>query len=111
MRALAQEKLNKEGYRIHLGNNPVSPNRFIEVFPIENSNNVYVKLKSKLNILYKRGKQSSVENFTDEFYIDHFGNHSPPENVRFGGDLGKQRMGDALPLDFLLMKHKKSKSL
>jgi carboxypeptidase-like protein len=111
MRALAQEKLNKEGYRIHLGNTPINPNRFIKVFPIENSNNVYVKLKDKLNILYKRVKQSSIENFTDEFYVDHFGNHSPPENVRFGGDLGKQRMGDALPLDFLLVKHKKSKSL
>jgi len=111
MRAIAQENLKKDGYRIYLGDNPVNSNRFIKVSPIENSNNVYVKLKSKLNILYKRGQQSSVENFVDEFYIDHFGNHSPSEQVRFGGNLGKQRMGDALPLDFLLIKHKDFKSL
>ena len=111
MRALAQKKLNKEGYRIYKGNYPVNPKKFIKVFPIENSNSVYVKLSDKLNILYKRLKQSSVESLADEFYIDHFGNHTPPETVRFGGDLGKQRMGDALPLNFLIIEHKNSKKL
>jgi CarboxypepD_reg-like domain len=111
MRALAQEQLNEEGYRIYKGNYPVNPKRFIKVFPIENSNNVYVELRDKLSILYKGGKQSSAESLADEFYIDHFGNHTPPETVRFGGNLGKQRMGDALPLDFLITEHKNSKKL
>jgi len=34
--------------------------------------------------------------------IDAFGNHSPIRRVKFGGDFGNERMGDALPMDFLM---------
>jgi len=103
MRALASEKLEKERYRIYLGNYPVWPKKYITVIQIDGLNNVKVRLKDKLNIVYKGEKQSSLECLVSEFYIDNFGNHSPTEEVRFGGDLGAQRMGDALPLDFLIM--------
>ncbi len=111
MRALAQEQLNEKGYRLYNGNSSINQKKFIEVSRIKNSNTVYVELIDKLNILYKGEKQSSVESFDDGFYIDHFGNHTPPETVRFGGNLGKQRMGDTLPLDFLIIEHKNSKKL
>jgi len=101
MRALAQEKLNANGYQIRRKGYSVSPKKYIAVIK-DSSNRVSVKLKEKLNILYKDGRQSTIEVFTDEFYIDPFGNHSPTDKVRFGGDLGMRRMGDVLPLDFLI---------
>jgi hypothetical protein len=109
MRALAQDELRKNGYRVYLGNNPVKTNRYITISPIEESNDVLVRLKGQLNILYKMKQQSSIQSLVDEFHINHFGNHSPAEKIRFGGHLGGQRMGDALPLDFLLVKHSSKK--
>ncbi|NNK88181.1 MAG: hypothetical protein HKO90_07845 [Flavobacteriaceae bacterium] len=58
--------------------------------------------------MYVGGRQSSVESFVDEFFIDSFGNHSPSEHVRFGGDLGRQRMGETLPLDYISLEQKGS---
>ncbi len=103
MRALASEKLEKEKFRIFLGNYPVWPKKYINVMPVDGLFNVKVRLRDRLNIVYDGKKQSSIESLVSEFYIDSFGNHSPTEEVRFGGDLGSQRMGDALPLDFLIL--------
>jgi len=61
-----------------------------------------VQLKDRFSVIYKNKERSYLDSQASKFYIDSFGNHSPPEAVRFGGDFGKQRMGDSLPLDFLL---------
>jgi len=53
-----------------------------------------------LVIIYKEGKESSIESQIGTFYIDNYGNYSPVDKIRFGGEMGQQRMGDALPLDF-----------
>jgi carboxypeptidase-like protein len=107
MRAMASEDLEREKYKIYKGSYPVKPKKYITVTPIDNLNNVKVELKDKLNILFQGDKLSYIKSVLPEFYIDNFGNYSPPKAVIFGGDLGKKRMGDALPLDFLL----KNKSL
>ncbi len=108
MRALANENLEEEGYKLYIGNIPYKSEKYITVIPVDNNNSVKVRLKDRFSIIYNNEKRSSLESLTTEFYIDNFGNHSPPEKVRFGGDFGKQRMGDALPLDFLL-KNKSAK--
>ena len=102
MRALANQNLENKGYKLYIGNIPYKTEKFITVTPVTDSKRVKVELKDRFSIIYKNKKRSSLENLGTEFYIDNFGNHSPPEKVRFGGDFGKQRMGDALPLDFLL---------
>jgi carboxypeptidase-like protein len=104
MRALARGELEKEKYQIFLGNYPVTSKKYITVIPVDGIYNVKVRLKERLNIMFNGEKQSSIESLVPEFYIDNFGNHSPVEKVVFAGDLGSQRMGDALPLDFLLVK-------
>ena len=109
MRSMARQNLRNEGYRVYLGNSEVHPRRFIKLRRPDDTNGVYVSLKDKLNIMYIGGRQSSVESFVDEFFIDSFGNHSPSEHVRFGGDLGRQRMGETLPLDYIKLKRKSSR--
>ena len=101
IRALSKNKLEKEGFSIYLDNNKVNPKKYIAIFPTGTQNSVKVRLKEKLYISYKNGQESSIESLTSMFYIDNFGNYSPVEKVRFGGEMGKQRMGDTLPLDFL----------
>ncbi len=102
MRALANQNLENTGYKLYIGNIPYKSEKYIIVTPVANSNKKMVKLKDRFSIIYKNKKRSSLESLATKFYIDNFGNHSPPEAVRFGGDFGKQRMGDSLPLDFLL---------
>jgi len=102
MRSLANEDLEREQYKIYRGDHPVSSKKYINVRPIDNLNNVKVVFEDKLNILYEGSKQSYIKITVPEFYIDNFGNYSPFEAIRFGGELGKQRIGDALPLDYLI---------
>jgi hypothetical protein len=110
MRALAKNKLLKNGYRLNEiakyptdNKRPVSPKKYIKIRKLD-SLGVMVKLDKNLNIIYKTGKQSIVQSSVDEFFINSFGNHFPKRKVLFRGDLGNQRMGDSLPLDYLLTK-------
>lgn len=108
MRALSKNKLLRNGYELdeegHYRNiytKFVNPKRYIEIQETD-SLGVKVHLKRKLKIVYKNGGRSMVESLVDAFFIDSFGNHSPIDKVIFEGDLGNQRIGDTLPLDFLL---------
>lgn len=59
-----------------------------------------VRLLHDLNIEYRRGKRSIIKSNVEMFTVDRSGNHSPIEDVIFGGYMGNQRIGDALPLDY-----------
>ena len=100
MRALAKENLNQEGFKIYRNKTLINPKRYITVIKDSKSKGVVVKLKDKLNIFYKEGTLSTLESFVDEFYIDAYGNHFPPDKIRFDGELGLQRMGEALPMNY-----------
>lgn len=102
MRALARKKLDEEGYRLYIGNIPYEWEKFIDVSTFTGKNDVTVRLKDSFSVIYKNKERSSIDSQSSIFFIDSFGNHSPPDAVRFGGEFGKQRMGDSLPLDFLL---------
>ena len=102
MRALAGSELNKEGFLIYSKGKKVNPKKYISVFPIGIQNSVKVQLRGKLYITYKEGKESSIESQVGTFYIDNYGNYSPVDKIRFSGEMGRQRMGDALPLDFMV---------
>jgi len=112
MRALSKKELFKNGYKaynedetfsVYNAYNKVNYTKDIKIQKLTNLG-VNVQLKNKLSIRYKNGEQSSVESFVDEFFIDSFGNHSPIDKILFKGSFGNRRIGDALPLDFLLTK-------
>lgn len=100
MRALSKQQLKDEGYQIFNNGFKVDPYKYITVIANDNSASVAVKLLKRLNILYKK-RQSVIECMVDEFYIDQYGNHSPINQVLFGGDMGNQRIGDSLPFDYV----------
>jgi hypothetical protein len=100
MRALSKNKLNERGYKVYLANGISDPSKIIFLSQLKNGKGVFVKLKGDLNIIYKNGNQSRIEILENEFYIDSFGNHLPPLSIQFYGDLGGQRVGDSVPLDF-----------
>ncbi len=102
MRALAAKDLFAQGYRIMYRGKMVDPEDMITVVPQAGSDKVMVRVSDIFEILY-RGKDLSVmEVVSNNFYIDSQGNHSPIDKVKFGGVMGDQRMGDALPNDYLL---------
>jgi hypothetical protein len=51
-------------------------------------------------ILYKNRQQSVVKFSTNQFFIDSNGNNSHPQFISFGGEMGKRRFGNLLPLDY-----------
>jgi hypothetical protein len=106
MRALSRERLAEESYQIAKGGILVPANELIAIARDENSATVLVTVTERLNIIYDKYRQSVMEVKGDTFKIDQFGNHSPIKNVLFGGDMGEQRVGDALPLDYGLNKKK-----
>ena len=108
IRALSNSELNKEGFSIYSNNKKVNPKKYISVFPIGIKNSVKVQLRGKLYISYKEGEESSIESQVGTFFIDNYGNYSPVDKIRFTGNMGNQRMGDALPLDFMIETKNKS---
>lgn len=104
MRALSKEQLEDEGYYITKGQFKAHPNEFFTVTSIENSKTVKVNLFKRAHIFFKK-KQSVMECKNNVFYIDQYGNHSPIKDVLFGGDMGNQRVGDALPFDYVYSKN------
>lgn len=100
MRALSKKTLEAEGYQIFSGGFKVNPENYITIKPIENTNNVRVKMLKPLSILYNKNRQSEMQSLVDEFTIDEYGNHSPLQQVLFSGDMGNQRVGDLLPFDY-----------
>lgn len=99
MRAVVNNSLRKEKFKIFKGRHQVKPSTYIKTFKNDSLNITGVELSQKLNILIK-GKQSVMQSEVKRFYIDAYGNHSPIDKVLFGGFMAKQRMGDVLPLDY-----------
>jgi len=102
MRSLASRELFTQGYRIRYQGKFVDPDEVITVLEQKGTGKFLVRLKDKIEIMYKSTDLSAMEVVVKEFYIDQQGNHSPIDKVRFGGVMGDQRMGDALPMDFLI---------
>jgi hypothetical protein len=63
---------------------------------LSNKNNFY----ADFNLLYDNKKQSRVIFRTETFFVDSFGNNSNKNQIIFGGDIGLQKAGNTLPLNF-----------
>ncbi|WAC00814.1 carboxypeptidase-like regulatory domain-containing protein [Lacinutrix neustonica] len=99
MRAVANNRLKEEKFKIFKGAYQIKPETQITTFKNDSTKIVEVEIPLKLNILCK-GKQSAIQSEVKRFQIDAFGNHAPVDKVLFGGFMGHQRIGDALPLDY-----------
>lgn len=51
-------------------------------------------------LLYDNKRQSRVIFKTNVFFVDSFGNNTHRDQIVFGGDIGKQKAGNTLPLNF-----------
>ncbi|MGA9269413.1 MAG: carboxypeptidase-like regulatory domain-containing protein [Lutimonas sp.] len=102
MRALRAKDLFSRGYRIKYQGKFIDPEAMISVIPQKGTDKVLVRFADIVQILYGGKELSVIEVVSSSFYIDSQGNHSPIDKVRFGGVMGDQRMGDALPNDYLL---------
>ncbi len=99
MRALSKKALEEEAYEVFNKGFIVNPYDFFTVTSNKNSRLTTVKLKNKVIIRYAK-KQSSIESRVETFTIDQYGNHTPIDKVIFTGEMGNQRLGDSLPLDY-----------
>ena len=97
MRAIANNSLKEEKFKIFVGSYRAEPALHIKTF--KNENITEVELSQRLNILCK-GRQSAIQSEVKRFNIDASGNHAPIDKVLFGGFMAKQRIGDVLPLDY-----------
>jgi len=58
------------------------------------------KLSGIISVLYRRRTQSDIYFSTDFFFVDSFGNIDQIDKISFGGQMGKNRAGDMLPIDY-----------
>lgn len=101
MRALSNRTLEEEKFEIFKGKFQVPPYSEYSIESEEKLTKVTQKNK-KLSVLYDRKEQSSIEVKEPTFYIDSYGNFYPAQALFFGGILGKQRVADLVPLDYVL---------
>lgn len=57
-------------------------------------------VKGIIDILYEKNKRSKVVFLTDSFLIDQYGNTNAIDKLWFSGNMGNQRAGDMLPLEY-----------
>jgi len=104
IRALFNQSLKAENYQVYSKGKKVNEWNYISVAESKQKGIKELTLKSKISILYKRSRQSTMELKTDKIYIDVYGNYAPIISVYLTGYLGDQRVGDTLPSDFGLKK-------
>ncbi len=98
MRTLRDQDYINQDFQFFKGKFKVNPKAHINV--VKQQNNAQVVLPDfTIPVLFKN-RRSDIIKRGDFFTIDGYGNFSPPNAVVFNGDLGRQRVGDMLPLDF-----------
>jgi hypothetical protein len=101
MRSLSEKKLQEEKFKIFKGSFEVDPYSEFRVTYTDEITTVIQRTK-KLAILYDGSEQSSIDLKQPTFYIDAYGNHNPIRDVLFSGVFGAQRVGDLVPLDYVV---------
>ncbi len=101
MRALYQNKLKENGYRIFLKKFEIEPNQVFKVKQTDNLTHVALN-KKKITVLYDDFYQSFIEvdQVPTYFSIDKNGNYHPINALYLGGGMGQQKLSDFLPLNY-----------
>ncbi|MBT8246086.1 MAG: carboxypeptidase-like regulatory domain-containing protein [Winogradskyella sp.] len=101
MRALYHKQFEEEGYIFGKKGYKVNPYKFFTISEANKNGIKTISLKKRLDIFYKDLSESVIQT-TDsiQFSVDKYGNYAPIPVVLFGGFMGSQRIGDALPSDY-----------
>lgn len=107
---------SSKNFILYKGSFPENPDDYFKVLKKEDLYEVTVTSTNKIsmsingikrnnfyadfNLLYRKKKQSRVIFKTETFFVDSFGNNSHKDQIVFGGDIGQQKAGNTLPLDF-----------
>ena len=104
MRAIFNNRVKEEGFKLYREDIEIKPDNenYLIVKKTDDPDFIYVKIIKPLTILYKNNRTSQVqlEDEVEYFFINIFGNHIPPDALYFSGDMGEQRFGDCVPLDY-----------
>ena len=60
------------------------------------------KLSGLFSVLYRKKIQSDIYFMTDSFWVDRYGNIDQINKISFTGQMGENRAGDMLPIDYEL---------
>ena len=100
MRTIALEDWANDDFSYYFRGYRTNPT---ELFTISDSQaGKKVKLEQRIVIVDAGKKQSELIPVDPFFTIDGYGNFHPPASLFFSGQMGDQRIGDLLPLDYNL---------
>lgn len=99
MRALYHKTFDEDGFTFGVKGFKVVPYDYFTIYDTDKLGYKTVTLKQKLDIYYK-DQGSIIQTTVDAFKVDKYGNYAPIQDVLFGGNLGAQRLGELLPIDF-----------
>lgn len=98
MRSLSAQQLSENEFKIFHKKFEVPPYQFFSFNKVNALTEINI-LTDELSILFNDFHQSMIM-AKGTFYIDQWGNHTPPVNVIFGGDMGEGRFAKTLPLNY-----------
>jgi hypothetical protein len=103
MRSLYKKMLRENNYRIFFKKYETPAYQYLNVTPEQTLKKIHLKV-SRLTVLYNNKKQSFVKVANNDpecvFYINSVGNFFPENNFYFGGEMGRQRLAQLLPLNY-----------
>jgi len=100
MRIIATEDWESPFFKFYDRGLPTNPISFFTILEAEGGRTV--TLKKRLTVVDTDRSQTLLIPKFKNFFIDGFGNMSPPNAIIFSGLMGEQRVGDLLPLDYNL---------
>jgi len=121
---LTHHTLEKGQYKLFHRQNPINPNQYFEIkdslflkyvrilpntelnrsMPEIRINNIRqtvdISRTSIVTVLFKRRFQTEINFYTQEFFVDEYGNIDAFDKIMYQGHFGELRAGDMLPLDY-----------
>lgn len=111
---LSENKWGKHEFLFFVGSMQANPELYFKIYNEKNATKIVLtdnqvskvlmlnkpKFYAEYSLLYDKKEQSKIIFLTDTIYIDEFGNNSNPEDIEFSGAIGKNRLGDMLPMNY-----------
>ena len=111
---LSENKWGKDNFLFFVGSMQGNPELYFNLYNENNLTKIVLKdnqvskvlllnkpkFYAEYNLLYNKREQSKIVFLSDTFYIDEFGNNSNPGDIEFSGAIGKNRLGDMLPMNY-----------
>lgn len=100
LQTLESKTLYKNRFVIYDNKMEVAPYSKIEVAPHDDEYKKITFTSNELSVAYD-GKYRTSILAENPFYVDKFGNHTPPRSLTLNGDMGNRRIAYLLPLNYI----------